>query len=145
MRRITNERDAFGHEGARHCKAERKREPRANCTDLAEMQSEAPLELGMELHIGQRHDTISFGGVVGPDDRRAPSLKWQDREWPARQEMILGMPAVIPLVRDGGDDAGLAIVPAMGGNAGALSDTGAGSIGRDQQPSRDGALIRKCN
>ena len=69
MRRIADQRDALGHEGARNRKAERKREPRADRGDLAEMQAEAPLELGVEVGVGQRHDTISLGGRIGPDDR----------------------------------------------------------------------------
>src|SRR5262245_16425495 len=69
MRRITDERDTLGHEGACNRKAKWKRKPRADRADLAEMQAEAPLELSMEFGVGQRDNTISLGGCVGPDDR----------------------------------------------------------------------------
>jgi hypothetical protein len=35
--------------------------------------------------------------------------------------MFFGAPLVIAFVADGDDDAGLVILPAMGGNAGALA------------------------
>src|SRR5258708_8958876 len=57
--------------------------------------------------------------------------------------MLLGASAVIALMRTGGDDAGLAIVPAMDGDAGALPDAGVRTIGGDQEPGRDRAPIRK--
>ena len=69
MRRIADERDTLGHEGARNRKAEWKCQPRADRGDLAEMQPETPLELGVEFGVGQRDDTIGLGGGVGPHNR----------------------------------------------------------------------------
>ena len=48
MRGVADERDALGDEGARDKEAERMNAPRAEDLDVAEMQLEALLELGME-------------------------------------------------------------------------------------------------
>ena len=48
VRGIADERDALGDERARDEKAERMSPPRADRSDLAEMQLETALELGVE-------------------------------------------------------------------------------------------------
>ena len=96
---------ALGDERARDRKPERKRAPRPDRRDVAEMQAETPLELGVKLLVRQRDDALGLFALLGPDDRRAmPSrvaLQRQDRERTGRQEMLLGAPVVIALVRDG--------------------------------------------
>ncbi len=69
---IADQREALGDEGARHRKAERIGPARADRRDLAEMQAEAALELGMKLRIGQRNDALGLGAcsVQTIDERR---------------------------------------------------------------------------
>ena len=60
VRGVADKRDALGDERARDEKAERMHAPRADRFDLAEMQLEALLELGMESIVGQRHDALGL-------------------------------------------------------------------------------------
>ena len=55
--------------------------------------------------------------------------------------MFFGAAVMIALVADGDDDAGLIVVPAMGGDAGALAQFGARAVGRDQQARLDHAAV----
>ena len=100
--------------------------------DVAEMEAEAALELGVEVGVGQRDDALGLGLGLGPHDRGAAAFERQDRERAGRQEMLLGAAAVVALVRHGGDDARLRILPAVGGDAGALAD--AASARRRRRP-----------
>ena len=50
--------------------------------------------------------------------------------------MLLGTPVMIALVRDRGDDGGLAVAPAVAGDAGALADRRPRAVGGDQEPRR---------
>jgi len=65
----------------------------------------------------------------------------QDRERTRRQEMLLGAAAVVALMPDRDDDAGLIVVPAMGRDAGALAEFRARAVGRDQQGGRNNAAV----
>ena len=70
---IADQREALGDEGARHRKAERIGAARADRRDLAEMQAEAPLELGVKLSVGQRDDALGLGVCsVHTIDERLP-------------------------------------------------------------------------
>src|SRR5262249_27025662 len=55
------------------------------------------------------------------------------RERPSREKMFLGAPVMIALVGDGGDDGGLAVAPAVAGDACALADRRMRAIGRDKE------------
>ena len=55
--------------------------------------------------------------------------------------MLLGAALMIALVADGDDDAGLIVVPAMGGDAGALAQFRARAVGRHQQARLDRAAV----
>ena len=57
---IADEREALGDERARDEEAERMHAPRADRVDLAEMQLEALLELGVEGVVRQRHDALGL-------------------------------------------------------------------------------------
>ena len=109
--------------------------------DLAEMQAEALFELGVKAGIVERDDAFGLAGLFGPDDRGAMpgrvALERQDRERPRRQEVLLGAAVVVALMAHGGDDAGLAVAPAVGRDAGALADRRARAVGGDQQPRVD--------
>src|SRR5207342_126113 len=112
MRRVADERDALGNELARNPKAERKNAARADRRDLPEGEAEAALELVMEASLGQRHNPRRLLRLLGPDDRGAVAsgsvaFERQDRERARRQEMLLGTPVMIALMRNGGDDGGL--------------------------------------
>ena len=71
MRGIADQRDALGNERARDEQPERIGAPRADHADVAEMQPEAPLQLGVKLIVGQRHDARGLGVGLGPHQRGA--------------------------------------------------------------------------
>ena len=89
--------------------------------DLAEMQAKPLLELAVEFVFAQSRDTRGLGALFGPYQRRAFSGQRQDRERAGGQKMFFGAAAMIALMADGDDNAGLIIVPAMGRDAGALA------------------------
>jgi len=62
-----------------------------------------------------------LGAILGPHQRGARPLQRQDRERTGGQKMLLGAALMIALMADRDDDAGLIVVPAVGGNAGALA------------------------
>ena len=104
--------------------------------DVAELQAETFFQLGVKFIVGQRDDALGLARVFGPHDRRAFARQRQNREWPGRQEMLLGAAVVIALVRDRRDDRRLIVIPAMRGDAGLFADLRARAVGADQQPRR---------
>ena len=92
MRGVADQREALGDERARDREPERKGAARADRFDLAEMQAEAPLQLGVEVGVGQRHDALGLLRVLGPHDRRAAALERQDRERPAGRKCSSARP-----------------------------------------------------
>ena len=121
---------------------------RTHRLDLAQTQAELPLELAMEFRFGQADDAGGFLRLLGPDDRGTVAqdriaFQRQDRKGSGREEMLLRTPAVIALVRDGGDDRRLTVAPAMTCNSGSFTDPRLRAIGRNQQPRRQRAAVRK--
>ena len=55
--------------------------------------------------------------------------------------MFFGAAVMIALMADGDDDAGLVVVPAMGGDPGALAQFRARAVGGDQQARLDHAAV----
>ena len=55
--------------------------------------------------------------------------------------MFFGAAVMIAFMADGDDDAGLIVVPAMGGDPGALAQFGARAVGGDQQARVDDAAV----
>ena len=55
--------------------------------------------------------------------------------------MLFGAAVMIALMADGDDDAGLIVVPAMGGDAGALAQFRARAVGGDQQARLDDVAV----
>ena len=102
---------------------------------------EAAFELGVEVGVGERDDALGLARLLGPHDRGAAALERQDRERSRRQEMLFGAAAVIALVRDRGDDARLAVVPAVRRNAGALANLRARTVGGDQEARCDDGAV----
>src|SRR6266702_6123026 len=121
MRGVADQRHPFGDEGARDEIAERKRARLVERLDLAEMQAKAPLELGVEFVLAQRRDPGRFLAILGPHQRRAVALQRQDRKRPRGQKMFFGAAVMLALMTDGDDDAGLVVIPAMGGDPGAFA------------------------
>src|SRR5262249_61194578 len=119
-------------------KPERRHGARPARRDLAEMETEAPLELGVKFLLGQRDDARRRLRLFGPHDRRTVAHRGiarqrQDREWPGREKMLLSAAVMIALVRDGGDDGGLAVAPTMAGDARALADRRTRAVGSDHE------------
>ena len=103
---IADEGEALGDERARDRKPERKHAARADGVDLAEMQAETPLELGVKVRFRQRDNARRLLRPLGPDDRgpvpdHRVAFQRQDRERAGGKKMLLGAPLVIPLMRDG--------------------------------------------
>src|SRR5271155_485651 len=116
--------------------------PRADDLDFAKLQLEALLEFGVEGVAWERDNTFGLGRRLGPDDRRAPAGKRQDRERARRQKMLLGAAMVLALMRDIDDNGRLSVSPAMRGDAGSGADCRAGAIGGDDEPrAQRGAAI----
>ena len=134
MRGVADQRQPFGDERARGEQPERKGAARPDHRDVAEMQAEAFLQLGMEFIVGQRDDALRLARVLGPHDRRALARQRQDRERPRGQEMFLGAAVVLALMRHRGDDRRLIVIPSMRGDAGLFADFRARAVGADQKP-----------
>ena len=101
---------------------------RAENFDLAKLQLETLLKLGMEGVIRQGDDTLRILRRLGPHDRRPPPFERQDRERPRRQKMLFRAALMIALVPDIDNDRRLAVIPAVGGDAGVLPDRGARAV-----------------
>ena len=136
VRRVADQRHPLAGKTPRHRQPERKRAARADRLDLAELQAEAPLELDVKFRIGQRDDALRLARLFGPHDRGAAALQRQDRERSRRQEMLFRPAVMIALMLDGGDDAGLLVVPAEALDAARLADRRARAVGGDEQAVR---------
>ena len=132
---IADERDAVGDEGARNKETERMHAPRADHLDVAEMQLEALFKLGVEGVVRQRHDALGFARLLGPDDRGAAAFERQDCERSCRKKVLLGAPVMIAFMLDVDHDGGLAVIPAMSGDAGGAR----GSSSARRRRRREGA------
>ena len=134
VRGVADQRQPLADERARGEQPERKGAARPDHFDVAEMQAEALLQLGVKFLVGQRDDALGLARGFGPHDRRALSRERQDRERPGGQEMFLGAAVVLALVRHRGDDRRLIVIPAMRGDAGLFADLRARAVGADQKP-----------
>ena len=108
------------------------------------MQLEALLQLGMERLVGQRHDARRLGRGFSPHDRGAAALERQDRKRTGGQKMLLGASFVIALVRDIDDDGGLAVIPAVGGDARRSANTRARAVGSDEEAGAKFRSVGEC-
>jgi hypothetical protein len=133
VRRVTHEREAFGDKRAGDEEAERVSAASADRGDLAKMQLEAALQLGMKRAGRQRHNAIGFRCRLGPDDGGAAPRERQDGKRSCGEEMLFGAAAVIPLMADIGNNRGLSVLPAVCRDAGALADRRACPVGRGKQ------------
>src|SRR5262249_20913261 len=98
VRRVADEREALGHERARNREPERMHPARTRNRDVAEMESEALLQLRMKQIIGQRDDAFRLARLLGPNNRRAAAVERQDREGTGGEEMFLGTAAMVALM-----------------------------------------------
>ena len=105
--------------------------------DLAQLELEALFERCVKFGVRQRDDALGFGRRFGPDDRRAPAFERQDRERTGGEKVLFGAALMIALMRDIDDDGRLAIVPTVGGDAGAAANAGARAVGGDKKPGRE--------
>ena len=117
MRGVADQRQPLADEGARDEIAERKRARLVERLDLAEVQAKTLLEFAVKFLFAQSDDARGLGALLGPHQRRAVAGQRQDRKGPGGEKMFLGAAVMIALVADGDDDAGLVVVPAMGGDA----------------------------
>src|SRR5437879_7630050 len=118
---IADQREALGDEGTRHEIGQRERARLVERLHLAEMQAKTLLELAVKFLVAQGHDARGLAAALGPYQRGAFSRERQDRERTRGQEVLFGPALVIALMADGDDDAGLIVLPTMGGDAGALA------------------------
>src|SRR6266478_3438438 len=94
--------------------------------DLTETKAETPLELGVKFGVRQADDarTVAHNGVA---------FQRQDRERPGGEKVLLGPPAMIALVRDGGDNRRLLIAKAVAGDSRALADSRTRAVGGNEK------------
>ena len=79
---------------------------------------------------------------VHTSDERLP-VNGRIANGPAGRKVLLGASAVVALMADGHDNAGLVVIPAMGGDAGALAQFRARAVGRHQQACLDRGAVRQ--
>src|SRR5262249_43958136 len=135
---IAHQRETIGNESARQQKSQRMDATGTDRCDLAETKAEAPLKLSVKFGVRQRDDAHRLLRFLGPDDGRtvthgSVAFQRQDREWPGGKKVLLGPPAMIALMRDGGDDGGLLVPKAVAGNSRMLADRRTRAIGRDKK------------
>src|SRR5262249_13232800 len=109
---VADEREALADEGARYRISQRMHAARADDLDLAELEPEPALELGVKHVIRQGDDLFRGLRIFGPYDRGTTPLERQDRERTGGQKMLARAPLVIALVRHIGHDRRLRIGPA---------------------------------
>ena len=141
MRGVADERQPLADEPAGDLEAERKGLDRRGEAKLAELRREAQFELTQEVFRLERDERARVGAALVPDDARLAPGQRQDGERAGRQEMLLSHAFVVALVRDGGDDAGLVVVPAVGGNRGERAQLRARAVGRDGEAGAEAAAV----
>ena len=108
--------------------------PRADRGDLAEMKLEALFKFVVEGVVGQRHERSASPVVsVHTIDERRP-LSGRIANGPAGRKCSSARPLMVAFVADIDHDGGLAVIPAMHRDAGALADGRACTVGGDQEP-----------
>src|ERR1700674_1034960 len=132
VRRVADQRQTIADEAARDGVVELVGARRRLHLDLAELEAEAPLELGMEILGRQRHQTLRLRHRLGPHDRALPARERQDGERAARKEMLLRAALVIALVAYCGDDTRPAIGPPHHGDVGGGPDVRTAAVGGDE-------------
>ena len=141
MRGVADEREPLADEAARDLEAERKGfDPRGEA-ELAELRREAQFELAQEVLRLEREERAGVGAALVPDDARLASGQRQDGERAGRQEVLLGHAFVVALMRDGRDDAGLVVVPAVGRNRGERAQLRPRAVGRDGEAGAKPAAV----
>ena len=152
MRGVADERQPFADESPRDLEAERKGLDARSEADLAQFGREAKFELAREVLGVEREQRAGVGAPLVPDDARPAAGKRQDGERAGGQEMLLRAAFMIALVGDGGDDAGLVVVPANGRDVRERAELRACAVSGDRearperaavgQPQRRDALAR---
>ena len=116
MRRIARQRYARRHEGAGKCQAEWPGARLVDSADFAELQAEALLQLHLEDQIVALDQFAGIVGALGPDDGRTVVAT------------IVGS-----FMRHRADDAGLAVFPLHGLDAGHVAQLRVDAVGGNQQ------------
>src|SRR3979490_3518645 len=129
MRGVADQRQPFANEGPRDEIAERKRAWLVERLDFPEMQAKTLFEFTVKFLFAQADDARRLLAVLGPHQRRALSGQRQDRERARGQKMFFRAAVMIALMADGDDDAGLIVIPAMGGDPGALAQFRSCAVG----------------
>jgi hypothetical protein len=139
--RVTDEREAVGDEIARHLQAQRIGDGPVEKSDRAEAVAEARLQFVEEELGGQPAQALGAARLLGPDDGGAATRQRQDGEGAGGQEVLLGASLVVVFVADGADDAGLAVVPADGADAGEVAQARPSPVAGDEQSGRDACSV----
>src|SRR5580658_9706276 len=139
MGRIADEGEAGRDEGARRAEAQRIGNERTFEAKPAELMAEAPRDLADELAFAERQKPFRLRDALRPDDRGAPTLERQDREWAAGKEMLIGASVMLALMRDRRGEAELLVFPGDPADPREFAAERARAIGRDEQRGRDHA------
>src|SRR6478735_3978360 len=142
---VADQRQPLADKGAGDEIAERKRARFVERVDLAEMQAKVAFKFAVKLVFVQANDARGLAAFLGPYQRRPPSCQRQNRKRTCGKEMLFGAAVMVALVPDRHHDAGLIIVPAMGGDAGTFAQFRARAVGRDQQARLDLPAVRQCH
>src|SRR5690606_32418998 len=131
---IASQREARLDEVAGERQPEREGTRLVEDADLAELVAEAGFELGLENDLVFLNKALGVFRPCVPDNRRAVAALFvvgerQDRERACREKMLLGAAPMRALMRDGADDAGLAVFPVDSADASHLAQARAHAVG----------------
>ena len=143
VRRIADERQPLADEAPGDLEAERKGLDARGEADRSELRGEAEFKLADEILGLELEERAGVGAALVPDDARPAAGQRQDGERAGRQEMLLRPAFVLALVLDGGDDAGLVIVPAERGNVGQRAELRARPVRRCRQTRPQASAVGK--
>src|SRR5579863_609011 len=143
MRGVADEREPLADERTRDEIAKRESTRFVEHRDLAKMQAKAPFKFAVKFRFAESRDARRFGAFLGPDQRGALSGQRQDRERAGRQEMFFGAAMMVALMADRDHNAGLIVVPAMGGDPGTLAQLRPRAVSGHEQARLDRAAVRQ--
>ena len=141
MGRVADERQPLADKSPRNLEAERKGLGARGEANLAQFGREAELKLAREVLGVEREKRAGVRAALVPDDARPAAGKRQDRERAGGQEMLLRTAFMIALVGDGGDDAGLVVIPADGRDARKRDELRARAVGGDRKARAQRAAV----
>ena len=141
MGRVADEGQPLADKSPRNLEAKRKGLGARGEANLAQFGREAELKLAREVFGFEREKRSGARAALVPDDARPAAGKRQDRERAGGQEMLLCTAFMIALMGDGGDDAGLVVIPADGRDARKRDELRPRAVGGDRKARAQRAAV----